>query len=72
MTEHGITTTSADLWAHICPKARKVYLYLVRDMRLCRTYLEQRVRRYSEIDPKHLAALGGDTFPRPPLYEVAS
>ncbi len=39
---------------------------------LCRTYVEQRVRRYSKIDPDHLAALGGDTFPRPPLYEVAT
>ena len=31
------------------------------EQRLCRTYLEQCVRRYSEIDPEHLAALGGDT-----------
>ena len=41
------------------------------EQRLCRTYVEQRVQRYSEIDPEHLAALEGDTFPRPPLYEVA-
>lgn len=40
------------------------------EQRLCRTYVEQRVQRYSEIDPEHLVALGGDTFPRPPLYEV--
>ncbi len=40
------------------------------EQRLCRTYLEQRVKRYSEIDPEHVAALGGDRFPRPPLYEV--
>ena len=40
------------------------------EQRLCRTYLEQRVQRYAEIDPEHLAALGGDRFPRPPLYEV--
>ena len=40
------------------------------EQRLCRTYLEQRVRRYAEIDPEHLAALGGDSFPRPPLSEV--
>ena len=40
------------------------------EQRLCRTYLEQRVRRYAEIDPEHLTALGGDTFPRPALYEV--
>ena len=42
------------------------------EQHLCRTYLEQRVRRYAEIDPHHLAALGGDRFPRPPLYEVVS
>ncbi len=41
------------------------------EQRLCRTYLEQRVRRYAEIDPEHLAALGGEHFPRPPLYEVS-
>ena len=40
------------------------------EQRLCRIYLEQRLRRYAEIDPEHLAALGGDRFPRPPLYEV--
>ena len=51
---------------------RAVYELLVEigEQRLCRTYLEQRVRRYAEIDPEHLAALGGDRFPRPPLYEV--
>ncbi len=42
------------------------------EQRLCRTYVEQRVQRYSEIDPGHLEALGGDTFSRPPLYEVVS
>ena len=41
------------------------------EQRVCRTFIEQRVQRYSEIDPDHLAALDGDTFPRPPLYEVA-
>ena len=40
------------------------------EQRLCRTYLEQRIRRYSEIDPEHLEALGGDAFPRPPLWGV--
>ena len=53
---------------------RAVYELLVEigEQRLCRTYLEQRVQRYAEIDPEHLAALGGDRFPRPPLYEVVS
>lgn len=51
---------------------RAVYELLVEigEQRLCRTYLEQRVRRYAEIDPADLIALGGDTFPRPPLHEV--
>ncbi len=53
--------------------ARTIYELLVEigEQRLCRTYLEQRVRHYAEIDPKHLAALGGDRFPRPPLYKVS-
>ncbi len=52
---------------------RAVYELLVEigEQRLCWTYLEQRIRRYAEIDPEHLTALGGDRFPRPPLYEVA-
>ncbi|MCH8998781.1 MAG: hypothetical protein IID48_11075 [Proteobacteria bacterium] len=53
------------------PRALGELLAEIGEQRLCRTYLEQRVRRYSEIDPKHLAALEGDRFPRPPLYEVA-
>ena len=53
------------------PRAVTELLTEIGEQRLCRTYLEQRVRRYAEIDPEHLAALGGDRFPRPPLYEVA-
>ena len=54
------------------PRAVHELLVEIGEQRLCRTYLEQRVRRYSEIDPEHLEALGGDTFPRPPLYEVVT
>ncbi len=52
--------------------SRTVYEFLteIGEQRLCRTYLEQRIRRYADIDPEHLAACGGDTFPRPPLYGV--
>ena len=52
---------------------RVVYELLaeIGEQRLCRTYVKQRVQRYSEIDPDHLATLDSDTFPRPPLYEVA-
>ena len=42
------------------------------EQRLCRTYLEQRVRRYAEIDREHLAALGDDLFPPVPIHEVRS
>ena len=53
------------------PRALGELLVEIGEQRLCRTYLEQRVRRYAEIDPKHLAALGAEHFPRPPLYGVA-
>ncbi len=49
--------------------SRAVYELLteIGEQRLCRTFIEQRVRRYSEIDPDHLAAFDGDSFPRPSL-----
>ncbi len=42
---------------------RAVYELLVEtgEQRLCRTYLEQRVQLYAEIDPDHLAALVATT-----------
>ena len=49
------------------PRAVCELLTEIGEQRLCRTFIEQRVRRYSEIDPDHLTALDGDTFPRPPL-----
>ena len=49
------------------PRALYEMLTEIGEQRLCRTFIEQRVRRYAEIDPDHLAALDGDTFPRPPL-----
>ena len=53
------------------PRAVCELLAEIGEQQLCRTFIEQRVQRYSKIDPDHLAALDGDTFPRPPLYEVA-
>ncbi len=53
------------------PRALYELLVETGEQRLCRTYLEQRVQRYAEIDPEHLAALGAEHFPRPPLHEVA-
>ncbi len=52
---------------HLGPRALYELLTEIGEQRLCRTFIEQRVRRYSEIDPDHLTALDGDTFPRPPL-----
>ena len=52
------------------PRAICELLTEIGEQRLCRTFIEQRVRRYSEIDPEHLAALDSDTFPRPPLRAV--
>ncbi len=52
------------------PRALGELLAEIGEQRLCRTYLELRIRRYAEIDPKHLAALDADHFPRPPIYEV--
>ena len=53
------------------PRALGELLAEIGEQRLCRTYLELRIRRYAEIDPKHLAALDADHFPRPPIYEVS-
>ncbi len=52
------------------PRAVYELLTEIGEQRLCRTFIEQRVQRFSKIDPDHLAALGGDTFPRPLLCEV--
>ena len=49
------------------PRALYEMLTEIGEQRLCRTFIEQRVRQYAEIDPDHLAALEDDTFPRPPL-----
>ncbi len=54
------------------PRALYEVLTEIGEQRLCRTYIEKRVRRYAEIDQKHLAALDAEHFPRPPLYEVAT
>ncbi len=42
------------------------------EQRLCRIYIEHRIRLYCEIDPEHLAAARGDSFPRPQIYEARS
>ena len=53
------------------PRAIHELLTEIGEQRSCRTYIEQRVERFSEIDPEHLATLDGDGFPRPPLRESA-
>ena len=52
------------------PRPITELLIEIGEQRLCRTFIEQRVRRYSEIHPEHLDALNGRTFPRPPLHEI--
>ena len=52
------------------PRALGELLVEIGEQRLCRTYIEKRVRSYSIINPEHLSAVGGDAFPRPPLYRV--
>ena len=54
------------------PRVTAELLAEIGEQRLCRTYVEQRVQRYAEIDPKHLTALDAEHFPRPPIYEVWS
>ncbi len=54
------------------PRPLAELLAEIGEQRLCRTYLEQRIRRYADIDPEHLVALDAEGFPRPPLYEVQS
>ena len=34
------------------------------------TIIEQKIERYAAMDPKALAALGGDRFPSLPIHEV--
>lgn len=53
------------------PRALGELLAEIGEQRLCRTYLELRIRRYAEIDPKHLAALDAERFPRPPIHAVS-
>lgn len=52
------------------PRALGELLVEIGEQRLCRTYIEKRVQSYSGINPEYLSALGGDAFPRPPLYRV--
>ena len=54
------------------PRALGELLVEIGEQRLCRTYIENRVRSYGSISPEYLSALGGDAFPRPPLYGVQS
>ena len=35
-----------------------------------RTFIDLRLAAYAQLDPESVRAVGGDTFTRPPLYEV--
>ncbi len=54
------------------PRALGELLVEIGEQRHCRTYIENRDRSYGGISPEYLSALGGDAFPRPPLYGVQS
>ena len=71
LSDFRLARDAERVWA-LGPRAITELLIEIGEQRLCRTYDAQRVQRYGEIDPKHLAAAGGDTFPRPPVYEVRS
>ena len=71
LADHQLTRDVERILA-LGPRPIIELLIEIGEQRLCRTYLEQRIQRYAEIDPEHLAALDGDRFPRPPLYEVVS
>ena len=36
----------------------------------CARFIRERVKRYAELDPEIVAALGGDVFPSTPIREV--
>ena len=40
------------------------------EQRGCRTFIDQRLKAYAELDPGVVRELGADRFPRPPLHEV--
>ncbi len=52
------------------PRAYGELLAEIGEQRGCRTFIDQRLRAYAALDPEVVRELGGDRFPRPPLYSV--
>ena len=52
------------------PRAFGEMLAEIGEQRGCRTFIDQRLMAYAELDPEVVKALGADRFPRPPLYEA--
>jgi hypothetical protein len=52
------------------PRATGELLLEIAECLGCRTLVDQRLEAISALDPEVVRELGGDTFPRPPIYEV--
>jgi hypothetical protein len=52
------------------PRATGELLVEIGEQRSCRTFIDQRLEGYADLDPETVKALDGDKFPRPPLYRV--
>ena len=52
------------------PRPYGELLMEIGEQRGCRTFIDQRLKAYAELDPKIIKALGADKFPRPPLHQV--
>jgi hypothetical protein len=61
-----------DCWKLHRLGARSVYELLreVGQAGACSTVIRSRVRRYAELDPEIVRAVGGDQMPPVPVYEV--
>jgi hypothetical protein len=52
------------------PRATGELLLEIAECLNCRTFVDQRLKAYADLDPEVVKALHGDTFPRPTIYEV--
>jgi hypothetical protein len=57
--------------AHDLAFARDVWrLHHLGQAGACETFIRNRLRRYAELDPHVVRAVGGDRMPSAPIYEV--
>ena len=52
------------------PRSQCELLREIGDRYGCRAFIEERLKRYAELDPEIVAALGGDVFPPAPIRQV--